>query len=104
MRIEGLILSRQKCLYQPRRHRLYRHENTFFGSVLGNQRAIAGMNARGDRRLILRQLVIVRQILAIGPEDPEDRCGGGNKSQKQKADQNRDRADKPRKKRPLPRL
>ena len=104
MRIEGLVLGREKRLYQPRRHRLHRHENTFFGGVLGNQCAVAGMNSGGHRRLILRQLVVIRQILAIGPEHPENRCGSGNNPQKQKTDKNRDRTDKPRKKRPLPRL
>ena len=104
MRIEGLVLGREKRLDQPRRHCLHRHENALFGGVLGNQRAVAGVDAGGDRRLVLRQLVIVRQILAIGPEHPENRRGGGNDPQKQEADQNRDGTDEAREKRLLPRL
>ena len=63
-----------------------------------------GVDAGGDRRLVLRQLVIVRQILAIGPEHPENRRGGGNNTQKQEADQNRDGTDEAREKRLLPQL
>ena len=94
MRIKGLVLSRKERLYQARRHRLDRHEDAFFDGMLGNQRTIAGMDACGDRRFVLRQLVMVGKVLAIGPEHPQHRRGGRHRAKKQQAEDNRHKADK----------
>ena len=98
MAVEGLVLGRKERLDQARRHRLDRHEDTFFTGMFGDQRPVARMYAGGNRRLVTCQLVIVGKVLAIGPENPENTRRGPDEPQKQKAEKHRHKADKTHKK------
>ena len=66
-----------------------RDKEALLVGIFGKQRAITGMNAGHHRRLIFCQLVIVRQILAIGPEHPEQASTNSHHNQEQKAEQHR---------------
>ena len=100
MGIEGFVLGGNESLDQARRHRLDRHEDTFFRGMFGDQRAVASMNPGGNRRLIPSQLMIVRQPLAIGPENPQHPGTGANCAKEQQAEQHRHHAKEAQQQRP----
>ena len=45
----------------------HRHEDALLGGVFGQQPSVAGMDARDDRRLVVGELLVVRQV---APEIP----------------------------------
>ena len=95
MRIEGFILCRQERMDQLRRHGFNRYKHPLFGGVFCQQGPIAGMDSRRHRRLIGRQLVIIRQALPIGPEHPQNGSRRPDQPQKQQAGKHTDHGDEP---------
>ena len=73
MVVEILVLGRDEGVNDILRDIVDRNEDAVFPGIFGNQQAVAGMHAAHDRRLILSQLLVIRQI--IGDADDIDRHG-----------------------------
>ncbi len=58
-----------------------RHEHPPLGRVFGEQPAVAGVDARHDRRLVMRQLLVIRQVTPKIPDRQpgEDAAGDRHK-------------------------
>jgi hypothetical protein len=82
MGIEILVLGREKSVNHQRRHRFDRDEDALLGRVFGHQAAIAGIDPRHHRRLIIGQLLVIRQVAAEIPNRepgrPSTRQAGKN--------------------------
>ena len=63
MVVEILVFGREEGCLDPVRDRLDRQEEAALACIFGHQRAVAGMNARRDRRRVARQNLVVRQVL-----------------------------------------
>ncbi len=87
MLVEILVLGGQEGVDHPLRHGADRHEGALLHRIFGDQAAVAGIDAGGDRRLVMGQLVIVRQIVAIVPEQAQHASRGDDGQKKQGADQ-----------------
>ncbi len=76
VRVEVLVLGREKRVLDELRHGGDRHEHTALHGVFGQQAAVTGMHARRDRRLVVGELAVVRQIPAVLPEHPQHAAHG----------------------------
>ena len=69
---------------------LHRHEDALFGRVFGHQPPVAGMDPGDDRRLVVGELLVVRQVAAEIPDrEPRDaarRDPGQNHQKQEKLD------------------
>ena len=79
MAVEILVLGGKEGVDDLLWDGLDRHEDAPFGRVLGQQPAIAGMHPGHDRRLVVRELLIVRQIAAEIPDRNTDKAAAGNR-------------------------
>ena len=86
MAVEVLILGGKEGVDDPLRDGLDRHEDAPLGRVLGQQAAVSGMYPGRDRRLVMRELLIVRQIAAEIPDRDADKAATGNR-QNDRADE-----------------
>jgi hypothetical protein len=91
MTVKILVLRRQERLDHRLRDRLDRQVQAPLAGIFGDQGAVGRMNARHDRRLVILQLRIFRQVLGIMPnhargrdraDDEHDRTRREQKSQK----------------------
>ena len=62
MVVKAFILSGQEGVDYPFWDRLYWYEDTTLGGEFGQQSAIPGVNAGHNRRLIMSELLVVRQL------------------------------------------
>jgi hypothetical protein len=69
--VEVLVFGRQEGVDHPFGNRLDRHENPLLGGVLSQQPAIARMNPGHRRWIVVGQLLVVGQVLAVVVEDVE---------------------------------
>ncbi len=67
MGVEVLVLGGEKGVDDARRDRGKRHEDAPLAGILGEKPSVAGMDARDDRRFVIRKLLIVGQIAAEMP-------------------------------------
>jgi hypothetical protein len=74
MLVEILVFGGQEGCLDAIGNRLDRQEQSTLLGIFGHQRAVAGMHARRDRRLVAAQHRIVRQILRdVGQIDSNGR-------------------------------
>jgi hypothetical protein len=59
---EVFVLGRKEGVDDLFWDRLDRYKNTTLGGIFGQQAAIPGMNAGHDSRLVMRELLVVRQL------------------------------------------
>jgi hypothetical protein len=82
--VEILVLGRQEGTDHKLGHGIDRHVEPALAGVFGDQAAVGRMDAGHHRRLVIRQLGMLRQVLRIEPES----IGEPNS-----ADQEEDRTD-----------
>ena len=75
MGIEIPVLGGEEGVDHQRRHRLDRHEDALLGRVFGQQPAVAGMDAGDDRRLVIGELLVIRQVAAEIPDREPGHAG-----------------------------
>ncbi len=92
MAVEVLVLGGKKGADYPFGDGLDRHENAPLSRVLGQQAAVSGMYPGGDRRLVMRELLIVRQIAAEIPDRDADKAATGNRQDDRADEQKPDQA------------
>ena len=68
--VEALVLGRDEGLDDALRHRLNREIEPPLAGIFGEQRAVGGVHAGHDRRLVVLQLGIVRQVAREVPQQP----------------------------------
>ena len=68
---EALVLGGDEGLQDALGHGGHRHEHALLARILGQQAAVGGIEARGDRRLVVGELLVVGQAMA---EVPEQAC------------------------------
>jgi len=74
---EVFVLSRKEGVDDLFWDRLDRHKNTTLGDEFGQQAAIPGMNAGHDSRLVMRELLVVRQLVVeLCDRDADDNTTG----------------------------
>ena len=80
MAIEVFVFSGKESVDDPFWDRLDRHEDAPLDCIFGQQTTIPRMNAAHDRRLIMRQLLVVRQLaVELRDRDPDDNTNGSRK-------------------------
>ena len=73
MVVKVFVFGRQKGVDDRLRDRLYRHENPPLGCVFGEKQPVARLHSGHDRRLIMRKLLVIRQVTTEIPEcDPDE--------------------------------
>ena len=87
MAVEAAVLGDRNAWIRCGGIALNRNKEPLLVGKFGQQRSITCMDAGHHRRFIFRQLMIVGQILAIGPEHPEQAAANGHHGQKQQAEQ-----------------
>ena len=96
MAVEVLVLGRQKGLDDLLGDRADRHKNPALGRILGQQPPVAGMHPRRNRRLIMRQLLVIGQVAPEIPNRQPDHGatadGEQNKANKENANELNDDA------------
>ena len=75
MRIEALVLGGQEGVDDPLGDRVHRHEEAPLDREFGQHAAVAGVDARQHRRLIVDELLVVRQPAAEMPQRHEHAAG-----------------------------
>ena len=83
MPVERLVFRRQKRVNDPFRNGCDRHEHPFLAGVLGEQRAVAGVNPGDGRRFVVRQLLIVGEAPAEMIEEQQGPARAGDSQQDQ---------------------
>ena len=78
---ERLVLGSEEGLDQPARHGVERHVEPLLPGVLGKQPPVACVNARHHRRLVGRELVVIRQVAAVVKEHEGDGTAGDSGEQ-----------------------
>src|SRR5664279_6465736 len=78
MAVEILVLGREKSLFHQRRDGVGWQIKTPLMRIFGEQRAVTGMNAGHDRRFVILQLRIIRQVLGIDVDQSADAQRGDN--------------------------
>jgi hypothetical protein len=68
---EALVLGRDEGFQHALGHGGDRHEHPLLAGIFGEQPAIGGIEARGDRRLVVGELLVIGQTVA---EVPEQAC------------------------------
>ena len=72
-----LVLSGKEGVDDLSWDRLDRHKNTTLGGEFGQQSSISGMNADHDSRLIMPELLLVRQLaVELCDRDADDNATG----------------------------
>ncbi|GJE73413.1 hypothetical protein CHKEEEPN_4978 [Methylorubrum podarium] len=74
--VEVLVLGREEGRDHDLRHRLDRQVEAPLVGVLGEQRAVRGVDAGHHRRLVVGERGVVRQILAVLPVEERAHRGG----------------------------
>ena len=82
---EALVLGGDESLQDALGHGGHRHEHALLARIFRQQPAVGGIQARGDRRLVVGELLVVGQAMAEVPEqachcasanDQSGRCKG----------------------------
>src|SRR5271157_3706330 len=77
MTVEVFVLGREKGIDDPFWDRLDRHQDAPLDRVFGQQTTIPRVNAGHDRRLIMRELLVVRQLAVdLRDRDADDSATG----------------------------
>jgi len=76
--VEVLVLSGEEGVDNPLWDRLDRDEDATFGGEFGQQSSIPGMNAGHGRRMIMRELLVVRQLAVELPDRDADHNATGD--------------------------
>src|SRR5271163_193809 len=77
MTVEVFVLSREKGIDDPFWDRLDRHQDAPLDRVFGQQTTIPCVNAGHDRRLIMSELLVVRQFaVELRDRDADDNATG----------------------------
>ncbi len=79
--VEILVLGRQEGGDDALGDRRDRHEHPPLGGIFGQQPPIAGMDARQNRRLVMRQLLVIGQIAPEIPDRQPDDAATGDRQQ-----------------------
>ena len=90
MVVEILVLGRDERLLDPIGDGLGRDEDPVLPRILGQQAAIAGMDAGGGRRLVGRQLPMVGQVAIIVLDQVEQARAGHHQEHDGPQDQGRE--------------
>ncbi len=61
--VEALVLGRKERSDDALRNRVDRHEDAPLARIFRDQRAVMRMDAGHDRRLVLGEALVVRQVL-----------------------------------------
>ena len=73
MAVEILVLGGKESIDDRLGDGLDRHEDTPLGGKFGEKPAVAGMDAGRNGRLIMRQLLVIRQVAPEVPQsDPDE--------------------------------
>jgi len=91
MAVEILVLRGEERVDHERRHLADRHEDALLRGVFGKQPAVAGMDAGDDRRLIIGELLVIRQIPAEIPKGERHDAGGDDANAHPDAEQEFDK-------------
>ena len=90
--VEALVLSRKEGGDDALGNGVDGHEDAPLARVLGDQRAVVRVNARHDRRLVLRQALVVGKILRGLPQQvtgsarrADEQNAGGSEPEAQEA-------------------
>ncbi len=77
MAVEVLVLGGKEGVDDGFWDRLDRHEDPSLGRVFGQEPAVAPVNSGHDRRLIMRELLVIGQVTTEIPEcDPDESTAG----------------------------
>ena len=81
MAVKILVLGRQEGVDDPLRDHTDRHKNPALGRIFGQQPPVAGMDAGRNRRLVMRQLLVIGQVTPEIPDRQADHAAAGNGQQ-----------------------
>ena len=70
-----MVLGGHECLQHTLGHGGDRHEHALFLGVLGQQAAVGGIEPRHGGRLVVGELLVVRQAMAEVPEQARHGAG-----------------------------
>jgi hypothetical protein len=87
MAVEILVLGGEKGSDHPFRDDPDGHENTSLGGIFGEQPAVAGEYARRNRRLVIGELLVIREVAAEIP-NRQPRHRAADHRQQDRADKN----------------
>jgi hypothetical protein len=73
--VEIFVLGRDERVDDQFGHRLDRKVETTLVGVLGDELAAAGVDPGGAGRRVLRQRVVIGQVVGKGCDVPGDACG-----------------------------
>src|SRR5215469_3796251 len=93
MAVEILVLGGKKGIDYRLGDGLDRHKNAPLGRVFGQQSAISSMHAGRNRRLVMSELLIVRQLAAEMPDRDADEAASGNRQDDRADEQKPDELD-----------
>ena len=84
---EALVLGGDEGFQHALGHGGHRHEHALLARILGQQAAVGGIKARGDRRLVVGKLLVVGQAVAEVPEQACHRASANDQSGRRKGQQ-----------------
>ena len=81
MAVKILVLGGEEGVDDRLGNRLDRHEDAPLGRIFGEQPAVTRMYPGHDRRLIMRELLVIRQVTTEIPQSDPDEPAAGNRQQ-----------------------
>jgi hypothetical protein len=85
--VEVLVLGRDEGVDDPLGDHLDRHEDPLFDGELGQDPAVAGVHAGHRRRVVARELIVVRQIAAVCGEKIDHADAAGDREDQRQREQ-----------------
>jgi hypothetical protein len=93
MGVEVLVLGRDEGLLHQVGHLVDRHEDAPLAGELGDDVAGAGVDAGQDLRLVLAELLVARQVMAVDLDETGDAAEGEDHGQRREGEKRCEQAN-----------